>query len=88
LSLESIIGTLAFKPTEFNYHFTKITNYWQLIVTMDDATSEHYAMFFVEEEGTASSFAGVKEVVESRGWFSSLYKDRGGHYWHTPGGGR
>jgi len=27
-----------------------------LIVTMDDATSEHYSMFFVEEEGTASSF--------------------------------
>lgn len=28
---------------------------WDLIVTMDDATSEHYSMFFVEEEGTASS---------------------------------
>jgi hypothetical protein len=24
---------------------------WDLIVTMDDATSEHYSMFFIEEEG-------------------------------------
>ena len=38
--------------------------YWDLIVTMDDATSEHYSMFFVEEEGTQSSFQGVKEVIE------------------------
>ena len=58
--------------------------YWDLIVTMDDATSEHYAMFFVEEAGTASSFAGVKEVIEFRGLFSSLYTDRGSHYWSTP----
>jgi hypothetical protein len=29
-----------------------------LIVTMDDATNEHYSMFFVAEEGTVSSFLG------------------------------
>jgi hypothetical protein len=37
--------------------------YWDLIVTLDDATSEYYSMFFVEEERTASSFAGVREVI-------------------------
>ncbi len=47
-----------------------------LIVTMDDATSEHYSMFFVEEEGTASSFKGVSEVIEKKGLFSSFYSDR------------
>lgn len=57
---------------------------WDLIVTMDDATSEHYSMFFVEEEGTASSFRGVRDVIEARGLFSSFYSDRGSHYWHTP----
>jgi hypothetical protein len=57
---------------------------WDLVVTMDDATNEHYSMFFVEEEGTASSFQGVKETIEKRGLFSSLYTDRGSHYWHTP----
>jgi transposase len=60
---------------------------WDLIVTMDDATSEHYSMFFVAEEGTASSLQGVKEVIESRGLFSSFYSDRGSHYWHTPEAG-
>ncbi len=57
---------------------------WDLIVTMDDATNEHYSMFFVEEEGTASSFQGIREVILSRGLFSSLYTDRGSHYWFTP----
>jgi hypothetical protein len=51
---------------------------------MDDATSEHYSMFFVEEEGTASSFRGIQEVIEAKGLFSSLYTDRGSHYWYTP----
>lgn len=60
---------------------------WDLIVTMDDATSEHYSMFFVEEEGTASSFQGILETIESRGLFCSLYTDRGSHYWTTPEAG-
>ena len=60
---------------------------WDLIVTMDDATSEHYSMFFVDEEGTASSLLGVREVIERRGLFSSFYSDRGSHYWHTPEAG-
>jgi hypothetical protein len=56
---------------------------WDLIATMDDATSEHYSMFFVDEEGTRSSFRGVGEVIRDKGLFSSLYTDRGTHYWHT-----
>lgn len=61
--------------------------FWDLIVTMDDATGEHYSMFFVEEEGTQSSFRGIKEVIDRHGLFASLYTDRGGHYWHTPEAG-
>jgi len=60
---------------------------WDLILTMDDATNEHYSLFFVEEEGTTSSFQGIKEVIEKRGLFSSLYTDRGSHYWTTPEAG-
>lgn len=60
---------------------------WDLISTMDDATNEHYSMFFCAEEGTASSFQGVKEVIEKRGLFCSFYSDRGSHYWHTPEAG-
>ena len=61
--------------------------WWDLIVTMDDATSELYSAFFVEEEGTMSSFAGVSDVIGSKGLFCSLYADRGSHYWHTPEAG-
>ena len=57
---------------------------WDLIVTMDDATNEHYSMFFAEEEGTVSSLRGVRDVIVQRGLFSSLYTDRGSHYWLTP----
>lgn len=57
---------------------------WDLIITFDDADSEHYSMFFVEEEGTDSSFRGVKETIEKQGVFCSFYTDRGSHYWYTP----
>src|SRR5512135_1677324 len=60
---------------------------WDLIVTMDDATGEHYSMFFVREEGTQSSFQGIAEVIEQHGVFASLYTDRGSHYWYTPEAG-
>ncbi len=60
---------------------------WDLVSTMDDATNEHYSMFFCEQEGTVSSFHGVKETIEKRGLFSSFYSDRGSHYWHTPESG-
>ena len=63
--------------------------WWDLIVTMDDATSEIYSAFFVEEEGTMSSFRGLSEAIRGRGLFCSLYADRASHYWHTPeAGGR
>lgn len=61
--------------------------HWDLVVTLDDATSEHYSMFFVVEEGTASSLRGMQETIELKGLFGSLYTDRGSHYWHTPEAG-
>ena len=60
---------------------------WDLINTMDDATNEHYSMFFCDEEGTDSSFQGVKETIAKHGLFSSFYSDRGSHYWYTPEAG-
>ena len=55
-----------------------------LIVTMDDATSEIYSAFLVDEENTASTFRGLIDVIGTRGLFCSLYTDRGSHYWLTP----
>lgn len=55
-----------------------------LIVTMDDATSEIYSAFLVEEEGTMSSFQGLLDVTLAHGLPSSFYTDRGSHYFYTP----
>jgi transposase len=54
-----------------------------LIVTMDDATSEITSIFLVEEEGTSSTFQGVQETIEKKGLFCSFYTDRGSHYFYT-----
>jgi hypothetical protein len=54
-----------------------------LIVTMDDATSEIYSAFLVDEEGTASTFRALLEVCGRHGLPLSLHTDRGSHYFHT-----
>jgi hypothetical protein len=60
---------------------------WDLVVTLDDASSEVYSGFFVAEEGTMSTFQGLGEVIAAKGLFCSLYVDRAAHYWHTPEAG-
>jgi len=57
------------------------------VVTLDDATSAIYSDFIVAEEGTASSFRALAEVIEEHGLFCELYTDRGSHYFHTPKAG-
>ena len=58
-----------------------------LIVTMDDATSEIYSAFLLPEEGTASTFQALLEVFGAHGLPLSLYTDRGSHYFYTPAAG-
>ncbi len=58
-----------------------------LVVTLDDATSEITSAFFCAEEGTHSSFQGLAETIAHQGLFCSLYTDRGSHYFHTPKAG-
>ncbi len=58
-----------------------------LVVTMDDATSEIYSAILVEEEGTMSTFAGLIETIAAKGLFCSFYTDRGSHYFLTPEAG-
>jgi transposase len=60
---------------------------YDLVVTLDDATSALSSAFLVEEEGTQSSFRGLCEVIERHGLFCELYTDRGSHYFHTPKAG-
>ncbi len=60
---------------------------YDLVVTMEDATSALYSAFLVDEEGTASSFQGLREVVAAHGLFCSLYTNRGSYYFFTPEAG-
>jgi transposase len=58
--------------------------WYDLIVILDDATSEIYYAQLVEEESTATVMAGLQEVIERKGVFCALYSDRGSHFWLTP----
>jgi hypothetical protein len=58
--------------------------WYDLIVILDDATSQIYYAQLVEEESTATVMAGLREVVERKGLFCALYSDRGSHFWLTP----
>ena len=54
-----------------------------LIVILDDATSEIYYAQLVEEESTRTVMAGLREVIERKGLFCALYSDRGSHFFVT-----
>ncbi|MBX3288074.1 MAG: ISNCY family transposase [Acidobacteria bacterium] len=60
---------------------------YDLIVVMDDATSEIYYAQLVDEESTATCMAAIREVIEKQGVFCTLYSDRGSHFWTTPKAG-
>src|SRR2546421_8779908 len=58
--------------------------WYDLIVILDDATSEIYYAQLVKEESTVTVMAGLREVIERQGVFCALYSDRGSHFWLTP----
>src|SRR5438034_3121586 len=58
--------------------------WYDLIVILDDASSEIYYAQLVEEESTVTVMAGLKEVIQEKGVFCALYSDRGSHFWLTP----
>jgi len=53
--------------------------WYDLIVILDDATSEIYYAQLVEEESTRTVMAGLRAVIEAKGLFCTLYSDRGSH---------
>jgi transposase len=57
--------------------------WYDLIVILDDATSEIYYAQLVEEESTRTVMAGLREVIENKGVFCALYSDRGSHFFVT-----
>ena len=61
--------------------------WYDLIVILDDATSEIYYAQLVEEESSRTVMAGLLEVIEKKGLFCALYSDRGSHFFYTPKAG-
>jgi hypothetical protein len=61
--------------------------WYDLLVVLDDATSEIYYAQLVEEESTRTVMAALREVIEKRGVFCALYSDRGSHFFVTPKAG-
>lgn len=58
--------------------------WYDLIVVLDDATSEVYYAQLVDQESTLTVLAALREVVEKHGVFCALYSDRASHFWVTP----
>jgi transposase len=60
---------------------------YDLLVVLDDASSEIYYAQLVEEESTRTVLAALRAVVEKKGVFCALYSDRASHFFETPKAG-
>jgi len=65
------------------HHWLNDDRWHDLIVILDDATTEIYYAQLVEEESTRTVMAGLREVIEIQGLFCALYSDRGTHFFVT-----
>ena len=61
--------------------------WYDLLVILDDATSEIYYAQLVEEESTVTVLRALREVLEQQGIFCALYSDRASHFFWTPRAG-
>jgi transposase len=61
--------------------------WYDLLVVMDDATSEIYYAQLVAEESTRTVLQALREVLETKGLFCALYSDRASHFFLTPKAG-
>jgi transposase len=55
-----------------------------LLVILDDATSEIYYAQLVEDESTRTVMRALRDVIERKGLFCALYSDRASHFFYTP----
>ena len=58
--------------------------WYDLLVLMDDATSEIYYAQLVEQESTRTVLTALRAVIEQKGLFCALYSDRASHFFLTP----
>ena len=80
-------GMLLFQDGSTHRWIGALGHDLDLVVTLDDAAGCIYSAILVEQEGTMSSFLGLRETIAAHGLFGSLYTDRGSHYFFTPQAG-
>lgn len=61
--------------------------WFDLLVILDDASSEIYYAQLVEAEATRPVMVAIRAVVEKQGIFCALYSDRASHFFVTPKAG-
>jgi hypothetical protein len=69
------------------HHWFGDERLFDLIVILDDATSEIYYAQLVEAGSTKSVMQGIRQVIERWGIFCALYSDRASHFFLTPKAG-
>ncbi|HMO79998.1 MAG TPA: hypothetical protein PKD24_04335 [Pyrinomonadaceae bacterium] len=67
-----------------HWWFAEDGQLYDLIVMMDDVTSEICYAQLVDEDSTATCLEAIREVIEKHRVFCSLYSDCGSHFWTTP----
>ena len=82
-----LVGMLLHQDGSRHRWLPALDQQFDLIVTLDDASSVIYSALLVEEEGTRSTFQGLAEVIGAHGLPCALYTDRASHYFHTPKAG-
>ena len=80
-------GMLLFQDASTHRWIGALDHDLDLVVTLDDATGALYSALLVAEEGTMSSFLGLRQTIAAQGLFGALYTDRGSHYFLTPKAG-
>ena len=66
------------------HHWFDDERFFDLIVILDDATSEIYYAQLVASESTRTVMAAIRYVIERWGIFCALYSDRASHFFVNP----
>jgi hypothetical protein len=78
-----MVGTLLHQDASTHAWLPGDAGRYDLVATMEDATSAPYSLFLVDGAGTTSSLRGVRQVMAKHGLFCAPYTDRGSHYFET-----
>lgn len=80
-------GMLIQMDSSFHQWLENIPEDWYLITMIDDATNELLFAKFFHKDTSFNNMEVIREVIENKGLFMSLYVDRASHFKTTRYGG-